>query len=80
MNKKTLIYISLILAIIAGCYLSIASICALITGDYIFYGDYSETSLAIMLIVSLLISMLSVSGIIYNIRKNKSLKNNQFKD
>lgn len=71
MNKTAIIYTFLVLAIIAGCYFSFISINALVTGNYISIWNFSETCVAIILLSSLLISMLSVSAIIYKIRKTK---------
>lgn len=70
--NKAFLYILLSLIVAGGTYLSIITINALTFGGYSSNGFLTETKLAVLLAVFLFISMLAISAIIYNLRKNKS--------
>lgn len=76
MSKKIFIYMFLSIIVAVGSCLSIVSIISLTQGEHIFNGILTELKLAVLLVVSLLVSMLAVSAIILKIRKDKFSKNN----
>lgn len=73
MNQKKILNTFLIISLAITTIIAILSIGVLLDGEYNIFGmEISETGLTVLIVASMFIAMLSISGLIYCFKKNTS--------